>query len=149
MSDDPDPFVRNLKILCDSGKEEFARGTFDTASTRNWASEEYVSKRLKIAIDKLSHEDIRCYQFDAAEVRPMGQVTLTWFFANGRKTYKCTFLVYGGESQTFDVLIGSKTIHDEAILTWNVELLWALKRWILRSESNCVCISCKDLSQMY
>ena len=149
MSDDPDPFVKDLRIICDSGDVEFAKGTFDTASTRNWAAEKYVSQRLKMAIEELPPEDTKCYQFDGAEVRPMGQVTLTWCFARGRKTYKCTFLVYGGKSQNFDVLIGSKTIHGEAILTWNAEFVWVLKKWILRSKLRSSWVSCQGASQTY
>ena len=106
-----------------------ARATFDTGSIHNWVSKTYLIERLRFPLTQLSHEQKRlCVAFNGALVLPIGAVQLTWYgcSTHGRKSCVSTFFVADEDVQLFDILIGSKTIVKERILTWDVGAVWAL-----------------------
>ncbi|KAI9868139.1 MAG: hypothetical protein M1813_006884 [Trichoglossum hirsutum] len=119
-----DTFVRTIKIYIPSEEDwDIAQACLDTGCPTNWISKSYVIERLHMTISPLPEDKI-FHAINGTEFRSEGVVKVRWQSPSGRKTYSTSFLVYGGEHQPFDVLIGSKFIFKEGLLTAESNPAW-------------------------
>lgn len=103
------------------------RATFDTGSTYNWISRHFLEERLGRTHNVLPQNHSRtCVAFSGHVVVPLGFVKLIWYEAEGagRTTYDTQFFVCDQEERLFDLIIGSRTIAREKILSWQITTIW-------------------------
>ena len=123
-----DSFVKTIRVLNPSTSLwVIARSTFDTGSTYNWISKQFLEQRLRISYHELPQKRRHaCIAFSGHVVVPLGFVKLLWYDAEGagRVTYETQFLVCDQQERLFDLIVGSRTITRERILSWRVTTVW-------------------------
>jgi hypothetical protein len=104
-----------------------ARATLDTGSTYNWISKHFLEKRLGRSTRTLPQEHSHaCVAFSGHVVVPLGFVKLVWYDAEGPgcTTHEAQLLVCDQKESLFDVIIGSRTIVQENLLSFEIATVW-------------------------
>ncbi|KAI9055232.1 hypothetical protein LZ554_000196 [Drepanopeziza brunnea f. sp. 'monogermtubi'] len=127
-----DWFVKTVRIFSsDTDSWVIGRVTFDTGSTYNWITKNFLEERLGASYRALpggrSHA---CVAFSGHLVVPLGFINLTWYEADGagRTSYETQFFVCEQEERLFDLIVGSRTIVRERILSWQISTVWPNQR---------------------
>jgi hypothetical protein len=125
-------FVKSIFIFSPATNSwVISRATLDTGSTYNWISKHFLEKRLGRSIHTLPQEHSRpCVAFSGHVVVPLGFVKLVWYEAEGARcaTHETQFLVCEQNEGLFDMIIGSRTIVRENLLSLEIATIWQSQR---------------------
>lgn len=122
----PDTFIKDIRVFSPATNSwVIGRATFDTGSTYNWISKQFLEERLARFHQTLPQKHSRqCLAFSGHTIVPLGFVKLIWYEGSGRTTHEAQFLVCNQERRLFDVIVGSRTIAKEKFLSWHITTLW-------------------------
>ena len=97
------------------------RGKFDTACDENWISTEVLDRAGGGNDLELIEIERSYFAFGGQELRPLGEIDVTWYAENAGKSRKTKFLAH--PEVPFDMVLGSLFIAEESIFMFNKPVL--------------------------